>query len=116
MAPTTNRLAPTIAPHFSTLPAMWLARSHPEVSRSLTLPFLPVPWPFSGFTRRPPRGIAASQSPSVGVLHCALATRRLARNAVADDVRADQVVPAARLAHLELVDADLAVLVRHRLD
>src|SRR4051794_26043808 len=108
MRPTTNRLTPTIAPHFKTFAAMWLARSHPDVSRSVTLPFRPLPWPFSGFTRGLPLRSLTQTSPSVAVLHGALTARWLARHAVAYDVRPDQVVPTACLAYLELVDADLA--------
>src|SRR6478609_9167466 len=104
--PAMNRNPPTIAPHLRTLPAMWFTRSQPDVSRSLILPFLPDPSPFSGFTA----------PPLVVVLDRALTARRLARHTVADDVRLDEMVPAARLAHLENVDPDLAVLVRHLLD
>src|SRR3954453_3370717 len=53
---------PTIDPHLSVFSAMNFARVRPEVSRSFTFPFLPLPLPFGGFepgrTGRAPAGVS----------------------------------------------------------
>src|SRR3954447_2881660 len=53
---------PTIDPHLSAFSAMNFARVRPEVSRSFTFPFLPLPLPFGGFepgrTGRAPAGVS----------------------------------------------------------